>query len=194
MTDFARYDRIQRLNRYQRQQPTHRYLELSILCAVLFLVMCVKEHVAPLPPHPRSSVTPCTQCHSQRRTAAAQYKAAMRDYFQRAGATAPALMADAVLATKQPRLLAAVHVAGEKCTPYTVRHGGYRHRHAGSWQVNSRYWGRVPYSPVEQALQADAILAELTGEMPVRKALSLYGGDHTGRYADRVLAELSEVP
>jgi len=178
--DYARYDRIQRLNRYQHLTPKPRSLLAPlILMMVLFLVMVVH------PDRPQPTA-PCQQCHNRR--------AAMRDYFRRAGATAPDRMADAVLATKQPRLLAAVHVAGEKCTPYTVRHGGWHHRHAGAWQVNSRYWGRVPYSPVEQALQSEKILAELTGDLGVKRGLAVYGGDHTGRYADRVLAELREVP
>jgi hypothetical protein len=47
---------------------------------------------------------------------------------------------------------------------------------------------------VAQALQSEKILAELTGELGVKRALSLYGGDHTGRYADRVLAELERTP
>lgn len=190
--DYARYDKIQRLNRYQHPTPKPRSLLAPlILTAVLFLVMIVKNHRPQ--PVPHRPTAPCSQCHN-RHAATAQYKAAMRDYFQRAGATAPDKMAEAVLATKQPRLLAAVHVAGEKCTPYTVRRGGYRHRHAGAWQVNSRYWGRVPIDPVAQALQSEKILAELTGELGVKRGLSVYGGDHTDKYANAVLAELSEVP
>lgn len=128
----------------------------------------------------------CRDCHNR--------KAAMIQYFRKSGSKTPEMMAEAVLATKSPRLLAAIAVKGEKNTPYTVRNGGWKKRHAGSWQVSKKHWGEVPKDPVGQALQAEEILAELTSTMPIEKALSVYGGDSTSRYQRRVLAELVNVP
>ena len=121
-------------------------------------------------------------------------RTAMVNYFKKKGNKHPEQMADAVLKTKKSKLLAAIAVAGEKNTPYTVRKGGYKGRHAGAWQVNPKYWGRVPFDAIGQALQVEQILTSLTKSMTVQRALSLYGGDHTGRYQQRVLAELGRVP
>lgn len=119
----------------------------------------------------------------------------MAEYFRRAGNKTPEQMAAAVLRTKNPRLLAAIATKGEKNTPYTARNTGYKRRHSGAWQVSRRDWGSVPHNPVDQALQAEMIIAELTSNhKSIKKALSQYGGDSTDRYQRRVLAELVNVP
>lgn len=128
----------------------------------------------------------CNTCHNR--------KSQLVSYFKKAGNKSPEEMAHAVLVTKSTKLLAAMSVAGEKNTPITARNTGYKKQHSGAWQVNEKYWGRVPYDAVGQALQAEKILVELTQEMPIKKALSYYGGDSTDKYQKRVLAELVRVP
>lgn len=136
---------------------------------------------------PAATVTyaPCTMCHNN--------KAAMVKYFKESGSKSPEKMAAAVLATQSPRLLAAIAKVETGGNPH-IRKGGYKGRHAGAFQVNSRIHGRVSHDPVKQAKQAEAILTELTDTMPIRKALSVYGGDSTSRYQRTVLAELVRVP
>ena len=189
MSDFLnRYDLIQRLGNKPLAKTTVNikpfdlivFLAMGIVLGLTLSVLVKDQKDAPI-------VNKCSGCHST--------KHRFIDYFTRAGNKHPEQMANAVLATKKPRLLAAVAVAGEKNTPYTVRKGGYKKRHAGAWQVNSKYWGRVPNDPVSQALQAERILEDLTGEgKNIRTALSIYGGDSSSRYANRVLKELQEVP
>lgn len=137
---------------------------------------------------PQLAFTSCStaECHSR--------KMSMERYFEKSGNPHPKQMAEAVLATKRPKLLAAMAVKGEKNTPYTVRRGGYKKRHSGSWQVNPKDWGKVPYDAVGQALQSERILDELLDKKPLRQALNSYGGDSTDAYSRRVLAELQRVP
>lgn len=211
MSDFLnRYDLMQRLgNRTTRQQEEDEeqmeYLRqwaarkknslsgsytiigwcIGLITGMVLITgikACIKD------PQP-ATYNNCTECHSP-----TARKHRFIDYFTQAGNKHPIKMANAVLATKKPRLLAAVAVAGEKNTPYTVRKGGYKKQHAGAWQANPKYWGKVPHDPVGQALQAERILEELTESKPIRTALSIYGGDSSSNYANRVLKELQEVP
>jgi hypothetical protein len=126
----------------------------------------------------------CMGCHR---------KEAYTAYFKMAGSKTPEEMAYAVLSTKNPRLLAAIAKV-ESNGNSNIRSTGYKKRHDGAFQVNSRYWGRVGHTADEQALQAEAILTELTQAMPIKKALAHYGGDSTDRYSQKVLAELVRVP
>jgi hypothetical protein len=106
-------------------------------------------------------------------------------------------MAEAVLATKKPKLMAAVAVKGERNTPYTVKNGGYKKRHVGAWQVNEKYWGFAGNTPLQQALKAEAILDELivASGGNLKKALNAYGGDKTKKvYARNILAEIENIP
>ena len=153
---------------------------------ILGMILITGIKACSLDPQPAYQSLNCGECHS--------VKKEMVKYFEDAGNKHPEKMAEAVLATKKSRLLAAVAVAGEKNTPYTVRKGGYKKRHAGAWQVNPKYWGEVPHDPIGQALQAERILEALTKSKPIRTALSLYGGDSSNKYANRVLKELQEVP
>jgi hypothetical protein len=77
-----------------------------------------------------------------------------------------------------------------------IRNTGYKKRHNGAFQVNSKLHGRVSPDPVEQARQAEAILIDLTKTYPsdIHKVLNSYGGDTRGKYAITVLNELTEVP
>jgi hypothetical protein len=122
----------------------------------------------------------------------------MIGYFAKHNNPSPVEMAKAVLATDNPRLLAAIAVAGEHNTPYQTRNGGYKKQHAGAWQVNKKMhrkaYGPVPTTPAGQALQADRLLKDLLAEYPTKKALSIYGGDSTDAYQRRVLIALQETP
>jgi hypothetical protein len=117
-------------------------------------------------------------------------------YFHKAGNKHSEVMANAVLATKQPKLMAAVAVKGELNTPYTVRKGGYKKRHAGAWQQSEKDWGKVPYDALNQAIKAEKDLAGLiveNGNLEV--ALNKWGGDKTKKiYAKNILNELTNIP
>lgn len=186
-SDFLdRHDRIQKLGgplqprkpRYSSKVPYLVLLGVSVIVATA-VVQCHK-------PQPTKTDSQCTSCHNRH--------AQMITYFAKAGNPTPEEMATAVLATKSPRLLAAMAVAGEKNTHYKTRRGGYKKQHAGAWQVNPRYWGPVPFDPVGQALKTEDILKDLTKDQPIEKALAVYGGDSTAMYSNRVLAELVNVP
>ena len=150
------------------------------ICLILMIAKgCDRE------PMPAVIKSACVCCHNK--------TGQMVAYFKRNGSKSPEEMANAVLRTKSPRLLSAIAVVVSGGN-HSVRKSGYKKRHDGAFQVNKKYWGKVPYDAAGQALQAEAILTELTATMPIKKALSLYGGDSTDRYQKRVLAELVRVP
>lgn len=127
----------------------------------------------------------CNKCHS--------HKAALTNYFKKNGSKTPEEMANALLKTRSPRLLSAIAKVETGGNP-TVMRSGFRKQHDGAFQVNPKYWGKVPKDAVGQALQAETILQELVDEYPIKTALSKYGGDSTSKYQKRVLAELTRVP
>lgn len=116
-------------------------------------------------------------------------------YFLKSGSKTPQQMAEAVLHTKSPRLLAAMATI-ETNGNHAVRNTGYKKRHHGAWQVNPKYWGKVSKNPVEQAKQAEIILEDLAkaSNNDINSTLAKYGGDSTNSYAKRTLAELVNVP
>lgn len=121
----------------------------------------------------------------------------MAEYFRKSGNKHPELMAEAVLVTEKPKLMAAIAVKGERNTPYTVRRGGYKKRHAGAFQVNEKIHGFAGVTPLQQALKAESILDKLIIENKndIKKALNAYGGDVSKRkYASVVLNELVNIP
>ena len=160
-------------------------LLVGFLMVMIMAAAHVKARTAPIIIVDTPQVK-CEVCHNR--------QMGFELYFEKKGSLDPKAMAAAVLATKSPKLLAAVHVGGEKCTPHTIRKGGYRGRHAGAWQVNQRLHGRVSADPTAQALQAEKLLLKLTEEMPIGKALSSYGGDSTSKYKNDVFAELIQTP
>lgn len=134
----------------------------------------------------------CHQCHSR--------QTQLTEYFKMVKTpNNPELMAQAVLQTRSPRLLAAIHVAGEKKSTATSMKGGYKGRHFGAWQT-SRAWGKPTYSIAEQALIAElALETHLTEEKKIVPALNAYGGQSDknrlkNSYAQAVLDELQRVP
>ena len=139
---------------------------------------CTKE--------PEPVQRPCQACHTR--------VMVMANYFKKAGSkSSPEEMANAVLKTKSPRLLASIAKIESGGNP-RLRNTGYKKRHHGAFQVNPKHWGKVPKDAAGQALQAERILTELTETMPIKKALSRYGGDTTDKYQRKVLAELVKVP
>lgn len=127
----------------------------------------------------------CSDCHNK-----------YTSYFHRKGSSQPERMAYAVAQTRNPRLLSAIAITESNGRP-ELRNTGWKRRHHGAFQVNPRDWGNVGHSAVEQALQADMILQELTASSNgnIIKALNAYGGDKTRKkYAFNVLDELKEVP
>lgn len=136
-------------------------------------------------PQPASTVN-CKGCHA---------KVAMANYLEKKGSKQPKLLADALLKTSNPQLLAAVAVVETKGN--NVSRGGYKKRHHGTYQINPRHWGPVHKTDLyDQSNQADRILQELTSEYPIKTALAVYGGDTSGKgkYTRSVLAELTQVP
>ena len=172
MTDYT-------FSKYRKEKKKHG---VALILALAGLIATGYSMTYNDTKKPATAQIQCTQCHNRQQ--------AMTNYFRKSGNPTPEEMAMAVLKTKSPRLLAAVAVAGEKNTHYKERAGGYKRQHAGAWQVNKKYWGKVPVKPVDQALQAESILTELTQTMPIKKALNYYGGDTSGDYSRRVLAEL----
>lgn len=141
--------------------------------------------------HPSNGQLDCQKCHSRE----LQKQDKLSEYFRKNGSRTPEEMANAVLKTKSPRLLAAIAVKETGGNPST-RATGYKKRHHGAFQVNPKHWGAVSSDPVKQAKQSEAILTELVQEKGgIVKGLNAYGGDSQGKYAKMILAELDkEVP
>lgn len=105
-------------------------------------------------------------------------------FFRQHGSPEPQRMAQAVLATKRPRVMAAIAVVESNGDPYAIGDNG---RARGAFQVWS-HWGRVPHPdyPALQALQSERILEELIGDEPRRSLLRALSAYNTGRYDSRV--------
>lgn len=192
----ARYQRINELQAknaisfdpYKAKRTRQIWDVLSLMSCIgmiaLGSVMFVKGCVMPEYKNPPKQLD-CQGCHGLR--------VKMTEYFHKAGSKTPDHMAEAVLATRSPRLLAAIAKVETGGNTH-IRRAGYRKQHDGSFQVNPKHWGKVPYDAIGQAKQAEQILVELTEEYPIKTALSKYGGDSTNKYQKRILAELSRVP
>ena len=163
------------------------YLFIGVVVGMAFMAMtrCERE---PMPDVvKKTSSVDCGGCHNR--------TMAMTRFFEHKGSKSAEEMALAVLQSKRnSRLLAAVASVESGGNP-RLRGTGYKKRHHGAYQVNPRYWhGTVPASAAGQTKQAEAILEELTATMPIKKALSMYGGDSTPNYQRKILAVLQEVP
>lgn len=77
------------------------------------------------------------------------------DVFKTNGSTHPEAMAKAVLATKKPKLMAAIAIKESNGNPNAVGDSGAS---KGAFQVQSKHWGPVPTNAVDQALQSERIL------------------------------------
>ena len=143
-----------------------------------------------------------TECHEEKVPAATNKQltseqAEYRDFFKGHGSPAPEQMAVAVTQTKRPALMGAIAVVESNGDPKAVGDNGAS---KGAFQVQSKHWGKVPATAVEQALQAERILEELLssrralrrGDSRLRVALARYnGGDRppgiSYKYADKVM-------
>lgn len=193
MTEYRdRHDLIQRLSPGYGVEPKG-FNKILIAVIAISMGVCILAVVDKCVPPPPMSVNAreCSECHR---------RMAMVEYFKKAKNPTPEEMAEAVInpQVKSGRLMAAIAVKGEKNTPYTIRRGGFRGQHAGAYQMNERLhkkkYGPVPHDPLGQTLQAEKYLSDLTQEYPIKKALSIYGGDSSDNYQRRVLAELVRVP
>lgn len=186
-----RYDKIQRLQKVNGYTPDEPSAVTKITARAIILIfgvalgMIVISAARSCEPKPETGQLDCGECHNR--------QAAMTQYFKKNGSKTPEQMALAVLSTKNPRLMAAIAKVESNGNPQ-IRRAGYKKRHDGAFQVNGRIHGRVSHDVVEQALQSERILTELTAEYGIKKALSVYGGDSTSRYQKTVLAELVNVP
>lgn len=198
MDDFLnRYDKIQKLNnskpRFNSASDAATMMTLFVTGISIGLVAMVALRACDKAPEPAHAAQKCQTCH------AANQQTRLTHYFRKNGSRNPEEMANAVLNTRTPRLLASVAVVETGGNTHNrsgqpIRNTGYKKQHSGAFQVNPKYWGKVPHDAAGQAQQAEAILSELAETMPIKKALSVYGGDSTSKYQRRVLAELVRVP
>lgn len=171
---------------WQRVQNPASILTLMSVGVAFGMVGITALKACDKTPEPVVVQSSCVQCHGHR--------AALIQYFRQNGSKSPEEMANAVLDTKFPRLLAAISKVESGGNPH-LRNTGYRKKHHGAFQVNPKYWGEVSFNPAEQALQAERILTELTDTMPVKQALNFYGGDVSRKkYSNAILAEMVKVP
>lgn len=198
MTDFndnARYEFIKKLNkndkfdnyyfRCDRGGNAISSLVLISIGIVMGMVLITAIKSCDKEPEPVAAKQSCADCHNHR--------VALTKYFRDNGSRSPEAMANAVLKTKSPRLMSAIAKVESNGNPQ-VRNTGYKKRHHGAFQVNPKHWGAVPTTATAQALQAEAIIKELTTDYGIKKALSVYGGDSTSKYQRKILAELVNVP
>lgn len=159
----------------------------TIIFAALVAKSCDQQEQEAL----RKSLMSCIPAHKD--ITNEEWKMSL--YFQKKGSKKPVEMAQAVLKTKKPRLMAAIAVVETNGNP-EVRRSGYKKRHHGAFQVNPKYWGPVSHDALSQALQAEDALDTFkkTSKGKLTVALNYYGGDSTDAYSKRILAELSEVP
>jgi len=115
-------------------------------------------------------------------------------FYKHHGSPVPNVMAQAIVEVKpknRPKV-AAISIKESHGTPWAV---GDKGKSKGAWQVQEKYWGKVPISTTEQALQVERILEELVAYEPrgsLRRALARYNGGtkppkRAYRYADNVI-------
>lgn len=189
---LERHDKMQKLNRsltfdepgFEPHHENHGFANTALIAIGIVFGLFISTVIGHA--DRAAEQKDCQQCHSM------TDHAKMTRYFEPTSPV-PAQMATAVMMTPRPRLMAAIAKVETGGDP-TKRNTGYKKRHSGAFQVNPKHWGKVPNDPIQQAIQAESILSELTDTMPIKKALSVYGGDSTSKYQRRVLAELQRVP
>lgn len=180
---YERYDKMHK--HYMRKRTVETWAVTVAAVSLVGIAYAGLKDVPVSVPATNDGQLDCRTCHSK--------KAAMIEYFKKAGSKSPEKMAEAVMSTKSPSLLAAI-ARVESDGNADIRKTGYKKQHDGAWQVNRYLHGKVPSDPVKQALQAEAILKELTETLPLKKALSVYGGDSSNQYQKTILAELERTP
>ena len=208
MTDFndgARYKMIQKLNErpnycceddFSRIDPIRNSNPLATVAllgigAIMGMALLTGLRACEREPMPAVIKHDCASCHNK--------TMAMIRYFKNKNVKSPEEMAEAVLKTRNPRLLAAIHVGGEKKTPHTAINTGWKGKYSGAWQTHER-WGKITkHSTItEQALASELAIETHTAEQKdIIKGLNAYGGESdkkNGKYAFNVLRELQKVP
>ena len=178
-----RYERMQRLtNPIKKQSNKYKLLSLCAIGVAFIAVLVVKK-----PDEVKQVQKKCVQCHNKQNQLAQHLKSK--------GSKTPQELADALLKTKNPRLLTAIAVVE---TQGNSVKGGWKKQYHGVYQVHPRIHGAVKKDLLAQSLQADRIITEFTelNKGDIRKALNQYGGETSGGngYSKKVLAELVEVP
>lgn len=112
-------------------------------------------------------------------------------FFARQGSPAPIEMSKAVAKRKRPRLLAAVAAVESNGNPAAVGKVG----EVTAWQIREIIWGDAGTTTEAHSKKAEDILEALIAENHgnLRRALSAYNGDQSGRYAAKVMKKVSEV-
>jgi len=158
-----------------------------IAIVVIFLITVLHLAIKGLNIKPSPPQKQCIECHNR--------KNAMVNYLKRNKVKSPQEMAEALLNSKNGRLLAAIHVRGEKATPHTAMKTGYKNKYSGAFQTHDS-WGKITKdtSIAEQALIAEvALTTHVAEEKSIIKGLNAYGGHKdkvNGAYAYNVLDEL----
>ena len=122
----------------------------------------------------------------------------LQTFFTFHGSPTPSIMASAVLQTKNPNLMAAIAVRESNGTPWAVGDGG---KSKGAFQVQEKYWGKVSPNVLDQAIQAEKILEELSASNArgsLRYNLAKYNGGNNPprvsfKYADRVIRLTKQI-
>jgi hypothetical protein len=124
----------------------------------------------------------CTECHDK--------EMEMAQFFSKHGSPEPKRMAQAVFATKRPKIMAKIAVTETNGNPHK-RAYGFNKAHDGAFGVNRKDWGKVSKNPTEQALQAELALDTFLKEKKnMKTALNAYGGDVSFQtYADKILGK-----
>lgn len=178
--------------KYLRKKKTERFKKLAWYFLTLILVLVIIGIVHTISCNEKEEY-PMLMLKSHKNVDDKCWKFMM--YFKKKGSPTPEKMAEAVLATQSPRLMAAIATVETNGNP-SKRNTGYRKRHCGAWQVNPKDWGPVSHEAIKQALQAEGALIAFVkmAKGSIVHGLNRYGGDSTDVYAGKVLAELVQVP
>jgi hypothetical protein len=160
----------------------------SFMFIISFVVLLVTGLLLP---------TVLTRCDDIRVVKPDVKTAYYENLFKQNGSTEPKIMAKAVLATKKPKLMAAIAIKESNGNPKAVGDNGAS---KGAFQVQAKHWGTVSNDPVKQALQSERILEELAlaSRGRLRQTLAMYNGGNKPsksayRYADDVIRKVNSI-
>ena len=97
----------------------------------------------------------------------------LKDYFAAHGSPEPANAAKAVGRSKRPIQTAVIAKRESRANPKAVGDGG---KSRGMYQVQGKYWGRVPKSMDGQTDQHDKIMDDLVASSDPVQAIQNYNG------------------
>lgn len=148
-----------------------------MLTALVLLAGCVKESaVAPPAPSP----SPLTAKEQK-----------LAEAFIRHRSPHPVELARVVARMKRPRLAAAQAIIESNANKHAVGSSGER----GVWQIIEKEWGAVSDDLKGQSDQYEEIMEGLIkgSQGNLRRALGKYNGDRSGRYAQKVMAQVARL-